>query len=134
MTQKQFLMSLCQKNKDAVIIGSLGTISYDLTDIPHENKILVRGAMGSVVGIGLGYAIAEPKKEVIVVVGDGSFVMKMGVMATVKALNPRNLTIFVIDNKEFKSVGGQKTNFYLISPFIDMFFCDVFEPKDELAP
>lgn len=134
MTQKTFLLNLCEKNKDAIIIGSLGTISYDLTDIPHENKILVRGAMGSVMGIGLGYALAKPDKQVIVVVGDGSFIMKMGIISTIRYYNPRNLRIIIINNRKYASTGSQSTTFDSISGYINIMFFEVFEPRDELAP
>ena len=66
------ILKLLQKNKNAIIIGSLGTISNDLENIPHPNKILIRGAMGCSIGVGLGYALAS-KKKVIVIIGEGSF-------------------------------------------------------------
>ena len=91
MTQKEFLGSL---SKNAVIIGSLGTISYDLKDLPFKNKVLVKGGMGCVMGIGLGYAL-NTRKKVIVVIGDGSFLMKMGSMATILKYLPKNLKIYI---------------------------------------
>lgn len=132
MTQKTFLLNLCKNNPNAVIIGSLGTISYDLKEIEHKNKILVKGAMGSVLGIGLGYALGS-KWEVIVVIGDGSFLMKMGGWATILKYNPKNLRIVIIDNESFFSTGGQETNFYPVKGLVDMFF-EVFTPGEPLSP
>ena len=97
MTQKTYLSNLLENNQDAVIIGSIGTISYDLTDIPHPNKILLRGAMGSALSVGLGYAMGSDK-QVIVIIGDGSFLMKLGHMATIMKYNLPNLKIIVINN------------------------------------
>lgn len=131
-TQATFLTNLCENNKDAVIIGSLGTISYDLKEIEHKNKILVKGAMGSVLGIGLGYALGS-LKDVIVVIGDGSFLMKMGGWATLLKYKPRNLRIIIIDNESYLSTGGQETNFYPVKGLVNMFF-EVFTPSDDLAP
>lgn len=114
--QKKFLLNLCE-NKEAVIIGSIGSISYDLKDINHPNKILVKGFMGGVLGIGLGYALGTDK-EVIVVIGDGSFLMKMGGMATILKYAPKNLKVYICDNGQYFSCGGQETMFKAVENLI----------------
>ena len=124
MTQREYLLNLCESNPDAVIIGSIGTISYDLTDIPHPNKILIRGAMGAALGCGLGYAW-DTDKQVIVVIGDGAFTMCMGAMATIERYKPPNLRIIIINNNSFKSCGSQSTNFFAIQDKIPYeIFCE----------
>lgn len=110
MTQNSFIKTVCGANPDAVIIGSLGTISYDLKDIFHENKVLIKGAMGSALGCGLGYALGS-KSQVIVFIGDGSFLMHMGSLSTIMANKLPNLKIVIINNGCYASCGGQKTNF-----------------------
>lgn len=115
MTQKEFLLNLCENNKDAVIVSSLGTIAYDLSTIEHPNKILVKGAMGCVMGIGLGYALSSDKK-VIVVIGDGSYLMKAGSAATIKKHNLPNLEVIILNNNCYNSCGGQYTNFKHVKP------------------
>ena len=115
--QKGFLSSLCLSNPNAVIVGSIGSISVDLKDIPHKNKILVKGFMGGVLGIGLGYALGT-SKEVIVVIGDGAFLMKMGGMATILKYAPKNLKVYVLNNGVYKSCGGQETMFSTIKDII----------------
>src|SRR3990167_478558 len=113
MTQRNFLSNLCANNKDAIIVGSIGTISYDLKDFEHPNKILIKGAMGAAIGCGLSYAL-NTNKQVIVVIGDGSFLMKMGSISTVLKHKPVNLKIIIINNNSYKSCGGQGTNFRFI--------------------
>lgn len=108
MTQAKFLSDLLKRNKDAVIIGSLGTISNDLPD--DKRVIKVKGAMGCVLGIGMGYALGT-KKKVIVVIGDGSLLMKMGSLATIGRHRPKNLKIIVLNNDCYASTGGQEINF-----------------------
>lgn len=109
MKQKEFLSRLLKKHPKAVVIGSLGTICNDL-DTLDKPYIPVRGAMGCVLGIGLGFALSS-RKKVIVVIGDGSLLMKAGSVATILHHKPKNLSIYVIDNGQFASVGGQKTHF-----------------------
>lgn len=110
MTQKKFLSELLKNNPKATIVGSLGNISKDLKDIPHANKVLVKGAMGCAMGVGLGIAL-NIKDKVIVVIGDGSFLMKMGTMADIQAFNLPNLEVIILNNGCYNSCGGQTTNF-----------------------
>jgi len=111
MNQKKYLLTLFARNKKAIIIGSLGTISKDLPD--DKRVIKVKGAMGCVIGVGLGYALGT-KKKVIVVIGDGAFLMKMGSMATILAHKPKNLRVIILNNDCYASTGGQKINFYAL--------------------
>jgi len=65
--------------------------------------------MGLAVPIALGTAIAQPKRHVVALEGDGSLLMQLGCLATVAARAPRNLTIVVWDNGIYQITGGQKT-------------------------
>lgn len=126
MTQKEFLSQLCASNPDAVIIGSIGTISYDLSEIEHPNKILLRGAMGAALGCGLGYALSSDK-DVIVVIGDGSFLMQMGAMSTIFRYHQQNLRVIVINNRSYRSCGGQATSFDNIAELVPFEVYDISE-------
>jgi len=110
MIQEKYLSSLLKKNKNAIIVGSLGSISKDLSKIEHKNKVLIRGAMGCVMGVGLGIAL-NTKKKVIVVIGDGAFLMKAGSIATINRYAPKSFEMIIINNEQYKSCGGQSTNF-----------------------
>ena len=54
--------------------------------------------MGGAAGLGLGLALAQPQRRVIVVDGDASLLMELGGLATVTAVQPRNLLHVVIHN------------------------------------
>lgn len=107
MTQRKLISNLLKRNENSVIIGSLGTICYDLDNIEHKKKILVRGAMGCAMGVGLGYALGSPRSKVIVLIGDGSYLMKMGSVSTIMKYKPKNLEIYVLVNGTYASTGGQ---------------------------
>jgi thiamine pyrophosphate-dependent acetolactate synthase large subunit-like protein len=119
--QNQLLTDLCIKNPKAVIISSLGTLSYDLSQIEHEKKILIRGAMGAAIGCGLGYALGAPDRKVIVCIGEGSLLMKLGSISTVMKHMPENLEIHVFNNGCYHSCGGQLNNFSTIRSLIPSF-------------
>lgn len=111
------LSQICNSNPDAVIIGSIGRIAKELSTIEHPNKILIKGAMGAAVSCGLGYAL-NTDKQVIVIVGEGSFLMRLGSMATVMAHNPQNLRIIIMNNGRYESCGGQKNHFDAIKSLV----------------
>ena len=65
--------------------------------------------MGLASSIGLGLALAQPQLDVIVLDGDGSLLMNLGSLATIGMLQPRNLTLVVMDNEAYATTGGQAT-------------------------
>jgi len=108
--QKELLSNLLKRNPKSIIVASLGTISYDLKGLKHQKIIFVPGAMGCVMGIGLGIAL-NTKKKVIIIIGDGSYLMKMGSVSTILKHKPKNLEVHVLVNNKYASTGGQKINF-----------------------
>ncbi len=66
-------------------------------------------AMGGAVPLGLGVALAQPQREVVVVSGEGSLLMNLGCLVTVVDSGATNLTIVVLDNGIYEVTGGQKT-------------------------
>jgi sulfopyruvate decarboxylase subunit beta len=69
----------------------------------------IPSAMGQASSIGLGLALAQPEREVIVFTGDGSLLMNLGCLATLAASRAKNLTLIVLDNGVYEVTGGQKT-------------------------
>lgn len=114
MEQKKFIKQICDENPNAVIVGSIGTISYDLKELNPPKKILVKGAMGHAMSIGLGYALGNPKEDVVVIIGDGSYLMCMGHISTILRHRTKNLSVYVLDNGCYKSCGGQTNNFHAV--------------------
>ena len=80
---------------------------YALRDRP-ENFYMI-GSMGLAPAIGLGVALAQPRRKVVVLDGDGNVLMAMGTLATVGALKPRNFVHIVFDNEVYGSTGNQPT-------------------------
>src|ERR671933_1058163 len=73
--------------------------------IPDHLDIV--GAMGSASTIGLGIALAQPQRRVIVVDGDGSLLMQLGSLVTVAGAAPPNLFHFVFENGVYETSGSQ---------------------------
>jgi len=60
--------------------------------------------------IGLGLALAQPDRRVLVLTGDGEMLMGLGSLATIGARRPPNLAIAVIDNGRFGETGQQHSH------------------------
>ncbi len=60
--------------------------------------------------MGLGLALAQPKRRVVVITGDGEMLMGLGSLATIGVQQPRNLTVVVIDNGRYGETGMQATH------------------------
>ena len=94
-----------------LVIAGLGSANWDITaagDRPLNMPLW--GAMGAPVAMGLGLAMAQPKKRVLVITGDGDMLMSLGSLATVAAQQPDNLAIVVLDNEKFGETGNQATH------------------------
>jgi thiamine pyrophosphate-dependent acetolactate synthase large subunit-like protein len=68
------------------------------------------GAMGQAAMMGLGLALAQPARRVLVITGDGEALMGLGALATIGAQQPANLSIVVIDNERYGETGMQETH------------------------
>ncbi len=97
------------KHEEAVI-GGIGYTNFDLWAVGHRpQNFYMLGSMGLAVPIGLGVALAQPKRKVIALEGDGSILMELGSLATVAARAQKNLAIVIMDNGAYQITGGQKT-------------------------
>jgi thiamine pyrophosphate-dependent acetolactate synthase large subunit-like protein len=95
---------------EEAVIGGIGNANFDLWSVGRRpQNYYMLGSMGLAVPIALGVAIAQPKRHVIALEGDGSLLMQLGALATVAARAPNNLTIVVWDNGIYQITGGQKT-------------------------
>jgi thiamine pyrophosphate-dependent acetolactate synthase large subunit-like protein len=66
--------------------------------------------MGGATMIGLGLALAQPSRRVLVITGDGEMLMGLGALATVAVQQPGNLSVVVIDNERYGETGMQSTH------------------------
>jgi thiamine pyrophosphate-dependent acetolactate synthase large subunit-like protein len=92
----------------ALVVTSLGNASYLWAALHHApENFYFEDAMGLALPLALGLAVAQPKRPVIVVEGDGALLMHMGALVTVGAVNPTNLTVLLIQNGVHAASGGQ---------------------------
>lgn len=71
--------------------------------------IYAPSAMGEAPALGLGIALAQPDKKVIVLNGDGCLLMNLGCLVTITAEAPPNFLLIVFDNSVYEVTGQQWT-------------------------
>jgi len=110
MPQFDALAVLKEARGEAIVLTTMGTAREwpKMSDHPLDLHY-IPSAMGLGPSIGLGLAIARPRREVIVVSGDGSLLMNLGCLATIVASGARNITVVLIDNGIYEVTGGQRT-------------------------
>ena len=92
------------------VIASLGHPAYDLFATgDRDTYFYTWGSMGLASSIGVGLAMAQPDKRVVVLDGDGSLLMNLGSLATIGWVQPKNLVLIVWDNALYGTTGGQDT-------------------------
>lgn len=69
----------------------------------------VPSAMGEAPALALGLALAQPRREVLVLNGDGSMLMNLGSLVSIAASGAKNITLVVLDNGVYEVTGGQQT-------------------------
>src|SRR5207249_2365465 len=65
------------------------------------------GCMGKASSLGLGIALAQPERKIIVLDGDGSLLMNLGTLVTIANAKPKNLVHCVFENGIYEVTGGQ---------------------------
>jgi sulfopyruvate decarboxylase subunit beta len=96
--------------EDCAVVTIMGAAAVELYSLGHRpNFFYLEHAMGLASSIGLGIALAQPDRRVVVIDGDGSVLMNLGTFTTMARYAPPNLTHLVFDNESLLSVGGFPT-------------------------
>ena len=108
MKRYEFLKRLVDKIQDELIVAGVSPTNHELFSIKDlPTSFYMRHSLGMASSIGLGLALARPDKRVIVLEGDGSILMNLGSMATISTQRPKNLLLFILDNRCYENTGCQ---------------------------
>ncbi len=111
LRRREVVARLVEDRGELLVVGGLGAPSWDLTaagDTPLTFPLW--GAMGGATMIGLGLALAQPERRVLVVTGDGEMLMGLGAFASIAVQGPVNLAVVVLDNERYGETGMQATH------------------------
>ena len=102
---------ILEDRKNLLVVAGLGASSWDVTAVgDNDLNFPLWGGMGGAITVGLGLAMAQPSRSVLVITGDGEALMGLGSLATVAVVNPDNLSIVVLDNRQYGETGLQKSH------------------------
>jgi thiamine pyrophosphate-dependent acetolactate synthase large subunit-like protein len=109
--RRALVADLVKDRGDLLVVTGLGSPTYDCAAAgDHALNFYLWGAMGSAVPVGLGLALAQPQRRVLVVTGDGEMLMGLGSLATAGAKRPENLAVAVLDNEHYGETGMQRSH------------------------
>lgn len=110
LDRREVVSTMLRQRGDALVVTGLGSSCYDVGVHDHPNTFYLWGAMGAAAMVGLGLALAQPARRVVVITGDGEMLMGLGALATIGARRPDNLSIVVLDNEAYAETGMQPTH------------------------
>ena len=111
LRRRDVVRRLLAERGDLLVVAGLGSTAWDCTAAgDHPLTFPLWGAMGLAAMTGLGLALAQPGRRVLVVTGDGELLMGLGSLATIAVQRPANLSVVVIDNERYGETGMQETH------------------------
>ena len=111
LDRREVVKTLLQDRGGLLVIAGLGAPAWDATDAgDHPLNFPLWGGMGGATAMGLGLAIAQPNRPVLVLTGDGELLMGLGSLATVAIDRAANLSIVVLDNEHYGETGMQESH------------------------
>ena len=109
LKRREFMAELLGHRNGSLIVTGLGSPTWDCFAAGDSPEYLYSwGGMGLAVPTALGVAIAQPKRRVVCVTGDGELLMGIGSLGVVGDQAPANLGILVLDNERFGETGRQR--------------------------
>ncbi len=111
LERRRVVKRILSERGDALVITGIGNAAQDTAAAgDHDNNFYLFGIMGGAAMVALGLALAQPKRRVLVITGDGEMLAGIGSLATIGVQQPANLAIVVIDNQAYAATGGQDTH------------------------
>ncbi len=102
---------LVAAQSESLVVSGLGSPTYDVHAVgDNDRNYYLWGAMGGAALIGLGLALAQPDRRVLVITGDGEQLMALGGLTTIAVAKPTNLDIVVLDNERYGETGMQESH------------------------
>jgi thiamine pyrophosphate-dependent acetolactate synthase large subunit-like protein len=111
LERRDVVAAILRGRGDALVVTGLGSPTWDVAAVDDSPlNFYLWGAMGGASMVGLGLALAQRSRRVLVVTGDGELLMGLGSLATIGAERPGNLSIVVLDNERYGETGMQPSH------------------------
>lgn len=111
MSAKDALVAVHSARGATDVVVTTMTSARDWMTLPQRplDVVFVPSAMGHATSLGLGLALAQPARRVIVCNGDGSMLMNLGSLVSIVGARAANMVVIVFDNGVYEVTGAQPT-------------------------
>lgn len=109
MSAKDAIAAVHAARSERDIVVTTMTPARDWMTLPQHSldMVLVPSAMGHATSMGLGLALAQPRRRVIVCNGDGSMLMNLGSLVSIAAAGATNVVVIIFENGVYEVTGSQ---------------------------
>ena len=107
MRPEDALRAVAEVSGDTLVVPTMTALPAWNTIAPDVDAVACVGFMGGASSLGLGLALAQPERRVVVLDGDGSLLMQLGSLATVAGAAPVNYTHLLFANGVYQTSGSQ---------------------------
>ena len=111
LQRRKVVHRILEDRGDAAVVTGIGNAVHDVASANVDPKnMYLAGVMGGAAMVAFGVALAQPKRRILVITGDGELLAGIGSLATIGVEQPKNLSIIVIDNQAYGATGNQHTH------------------------
>lgn len=109
MKRYECFQAIAPMMKDEIFVTTAGGATSEWNAVRAGDGNIQVKTLGLCSSIGLGLAIALPRRKVFVFDGDGALWMNLGSLPTIGLHQPKNLIHICWDNRQYESSGGGPT-------------------------
>ncbi len=111
LSRRDVVARILGDRNQTLVVSGLGSSTWDVAAAgDNPNNFYLWGGMGGAAVLGLGLALAQPERRVLVITGDGEMLLGLGSLATIAVAAPTNLAVLVIDNEHYGETGMQESH------------------------
>ncbi|HEY7296145.1 MAG TPA: thiamine pyrophosphate-dependent enzyme [Dehalococcoidia bacterium] len=107
ISRSEALRAIAQHRGERIVVSTMQVVRPWHSLSPSELNLTCIGFMGGASTLGLGVALAQPERRVVILDGDGSLLMQLGSLATIAGAAPANFCHILFQNGVYETSGSQ---------------------------
>jgi len=107
MSRGEALRAVAQHRGERIVVSTMQVVRPWHSISPSDLNLSCVGFMGGASTLGLGVALAQPGRRVVILDGDGSLLMPLGSIATIAGAAPANFCHILFQNGVYETSGSQ---------------------------
>jgi sulfopyruvate decarboxylase subunit beta len=92
-----------------IVVTNIGPISREWNALRPSDANLLQVNLGLCAAVGMGVAVSLPRRQVVLLDGDGNLLLNLASLADLANQNLKNLVHIVLDNESYEGGGGLKS-------------------------